>query len=179
MFHWLRFQKPSADHMQQDLLCSISVLYLVVSEELFTQTAELDLNLFGCDVPLLNPFIRAVKPRHSASQDQPHCPHSTPTKSPACLRSVHYERCFSVHGPPTQPSPSSCECDDRSERPQRTLSDPLQVGCPLWLPSLNVNKQERDPFLPTVAQPWKPTPLPSHSEGNPLLDPHSTSCLTD
>lgn len=31
--------------------------------------------------------------------------------------------CFSCPRPPTQPSPGSCECDDRSDWPHRTLHD--------------------------------------------------------
>lgn len=113
----------------------------------------------------------------SASQDPPHCLHSTPTQSLACWRSVHHGRCFSSPRPPTQPSPSSCECGDRSGWPQRTLSDPPPVRSQARLLSHKTDKQERDPFLPTATQTQSPAPpLPSHSEGNPL--PHSTSCLT-
>lgn len=82
-------------------------------------------------------------------------PHSAP--SPACLRSVHHG--ISYPRPPTQPPGSSCECDDRSEWPRRTLLHPPPRRRRCCCHPHNANKQERDPFLPTVTQTWNPTPL--------------------
>lgn len=98
--------------------------------------------------------------------------------SPACLRAVHHGRCFPYPCPPTWPSPSSCECDERNGWAHGTLNDPPPVKSPLRLPFHNADKQERDPFHPSLTQTWKPAPLPPHSKGNPLPNPHSTSCLT-
>ena len=162
----------------------------------YIQTAEFYLNLFfirgevfgrAINVPfyvtLIHSFTDAGQPAwRSASlsniqQDPPHCP-------PFSSKSSVPEECTSWDFIPSSSHSapgSSCECDDRSEWPQRTPLDPPPRRRRCCCHPHNANKQERDPFLPTVTQTWNPTPpLPPRSEGNPPLHRrHSTSCPTD
>ena len=151
----------------------------------YIQTAEFYLNLFfirgevfgrAINVPfyvtLIHSFTDAGQPAwRSASlsniqQDPPHCP-------PFSSKSSVPEECTSWDFIPSSSHSapgSSCECDDRSEWPQRTPLDPPPRRRRCCCHPHNANKQERDPFLPTVTQTWNPTPPPS----SPLRGESST-----
>lgn len=103
--------------------------------------------------PFLNSFIHAGQPQRRASQDPPHCPQVQRALGVYIMGDV-FPSLVLRHGP----APAAVNVMRETNDPMGLLSDPPPDQSTLRLPSHNADKQERDPFLPSLTQSWKPAP---------------------
>lgn len=118
--------------------------------------------------PFLNSFIHAGQPQRRASQDPPHCPRVQRALGVYIMGDV-FPSLVLPHGP----APAAVNVMREMTDPMGPLNDPPPVQSPPRLPFHNADKQERDPFLPSLTQTWKPAP-PAPPPSFPLQGESST-----